>query len=322
MVQRTLVAVLGFAALVGWASVARPQAQGRPPAGQRAAVRVAQAQPQRGAPVQPQAPPAQAPFQLTPQEQAELDQLLLDWEASGKNVKTFKCKFSLFQYDSNFGPKQAAKDNPGRAWRSGEGQLKYAKPDHGMFQVESIKSWDGQKGAWSEPEDGEHWVCDGKKLYELDPRQKQVRVRELPPHLQNQGIVSGPLPFLFGADAAQLKQRFWMRITTPPERAETQIWIQAHPRWAQDAANYRSAELILSRGALQPVGLRVIQLNGSPWTYQFTAIKINDPFAGLLRDFAAPSKPFGWTWVEIPVGQNGPGEPPAQAQLPAQGAKR
>jgi TIGR03009 family protein len=324
MVQRTLVAVLGFAALVGGASEARPQAQGRPPAGQRPPVRVAQAQQPRPAPIQPQAPPAQAPFQLTAQQQADLDQLLLDWQESGKKVKTFKCTFSLFQYDNQFGPKQRTKGNPNGAWREGEGQLKYAKPDRGMFQVESIKSWDGQKSDWTEPENGEHWVCDGKSLYELDPRQKQVRVRELPPHLQKQGIVSGPLPFLFGADAAQLKQRFWMRITTRKEVADTQIWIQAYPRWAQDAANYQWAELILSRGELQPIALRVMQLNGSPWTYQFKSIKINDPFAGLLRDFAAPSKPFGWTWVEIPVGQNGPGGSPAQAQRPgpAQGAKR
>jgi TIGR03009 family protein len=318
MVQRSIVAVVGLAVLAGLAREARPQAA----AGQRAPA-------QRVAPLQLQGPPPapgpQAPFQLTPPEDADLQRLLNDWQNAGKGVKTFKCTFTLYQYDAQFGPKQKSKENPNGAWREGEGQLKYAKPDRGMFQVESIKSWDGQKGDWTEPENGEHWVCDGKSLYELDPRQKQVRVRPLPPHLQNQGIVSGPLPFLFGADAAQLRQRFWMRIVTPKEPkevAETQVWIQAYPRWAQDAANYQRAELILSRGALQPIALRVVQLNGNPWTYQFKSIKINDVWSGLKRDFAAPYTPIGWDRVDIPAGQPGPAPLPAQALLPAAGQNR
>lgn len=322
MVQRTLLAVLAVLVLLVGSREVRSQAPARAPAGQRPPLRVAQAPAQRQP--APAAAPAvpQAPFQLTPQEDAELQQLLVDWQNAGKNVKTFKCTFTLYQYDKTFGPKDRTKENPNGAWREGLGELKYSKPDHGMFRVEEIKSWNAPKNEWGPNEPGEHWVCDGKMLYELDPRQKQMRVRPLPPHLQGQGIANGPLPFLFGADVNQLQQRFWMRIITPKAVADKQIWIQAYPRWAQDAANYQRAELILSRGELQPVALRVMQLNGSPWTYQFNTIKINDPFAGLMRDFAAPMKPLGWDKITIDPGQPGPGAPPAQAQLPAPGQKR
>ncbi|MFO0898826.1 MAG: hypothetical protein U0836_15490 [Pirellulales bacterium] len=322
MVQRTLLAVLAVLALLVGSREVRSQAPARAPAGQRPPLRVAQAPARRQ--TAPAAAPAvpQAPFQLTPQEDAELQQLLVDWQNAGKNVKTFKCTFTLYQYDKTFGPKKPTKENPNGAWREGQGQLKYSKPDRGMFQVETVKTWSAEKNEWGAAEPGEHWVCDGKSLYELDARQSEMRVRPLPAHLQGQGIANGPLPFLFGADAQQLQQRFWMRIITPPAAANTQIWLQAYPRWAQDAANYQRAELILSRGELKPIALRVVQLNDSPWTYQFNAIKTNDIWATIKRDFAAPLTPLGWKKVVIDPGQPGPGAPPAQAQLPASGQKR
>jgi TIGR03009 family protein len=314
MPLRTLIAVSGLALCIAWTSGARAQA----PAGQRRPA---------AAPLQLKGPPPaagpRAPFELNTNEKAALEQLLLDWHNAGKDVKTFKCTFTLYQYDTTFGPKQKSKTNPNAAWREGTGQLKYSKPDHGMFQVEEVKTWDATKTEWGQEESGEHWVCDGKFLYELDPRQKQMRVRPLPPNMQGQGIADGPLPFLFGADVKKLQARFWMRIITPKEAAETQVWIQAYPKWPADAANYQRAELILNRGDLQPVALRVIQLNGSPWTYQFKSIKVNDVWSGLMRDFAAPTKPFGWSKVLIDPGQPGPaGQPPEQALLPGAGAQR
>ena len=62
---------------------------------------------------------------------------------------------------------------------------------------------------------GEHWVCDGENVYEYRHDQKQLVVRPIPPAMQGQAIVDGPLPFLFGAEADKLKARYWMRAEQP-----------------------------------------------------------------------------------------------------------
>jgi TIGR03009 family protein len=187
-----------------------------------------------------------------------------------------------------------------------------------MYRVAKIKTWNNATSAWGKEEDGEYWVCDGQRLYELDPAKKRIRAHTLPEHLRGQGIASGPLPFLFGADVGQLQQRFWMRIVTPPEQSATQIWIEAVPRWQQDALNYQRAELILSRGELRPVGLRVFGLNGDPRSFKFEKIQTNPLLAEFMGAFKAPRKPFGWTWEDIPP----PAGPPAQAQLPGRAPPR
>ena len=63
------------------------------------------------------------------------------------------------------------------------------------------------KGDWVKQTDaiGEHWVCDGKSVFEYRHDQKQLVERPIPPQLQGKAIVDGPLPFLFGAEAAKLK---------------------------------------------------------------------------------------------------------------------
>ena len=46
----------------------------------------------------------------------------------------------------------------------------------------------------------------------------------MPPELQGKAIVDGPLPFLFGADAQKLKQRYYLRIITPRTRKAKSGW--------------------------------------------------------------------------------------------------
>ena len=65
------------------------------------------------------------------------------------------------------------------------------------------------QGNWVKQENaiGEHWVCDGTSIYEYRTEQKQLVERPIPKEMQGKAIVDGPLPFLFGAEAAKLKQR-------------------------------------------------------------------------------------------------------------------
>ena len=130
------------------------------------------------------------------------------------------------------------------SWRAELQQARQGQfPDHGNQHVQTGAAagrpaaagpWTAArsaKGDWvKQPEAiGEHWVSDGKSIYEYRPQDKQVVERPIPPQMQGQAIVDGPLPFLFGAEAAKLKQRYWMKILHLPAEQQNpnQIWLLA-----------------------------------------------------------------------------------------------
>lgn len=246
--------------------------------------RAAQAQPRRqpagpnrptaGQNDQPQ-PDAQGnvqivPFRLTPQQQAELDRVLHDWEQQSKKIKSLNVRFKLWEYDDVF-----------QRETSKLGKLTYAAPDKGSYEVEG-----------DEPE---RWVCDGDAVYEYNYEKKELIERKLPPDLKGHAIAKGPLPFLLGASAKELKRRYFMRIVTP-ENVDGQIWIEARPRFREDAANFARAELILRDTTLLPYAIQLHLPNDKTRTvHQFYDEKVNDLLAQLIpKIFAKPLTPPGW----------------------------
>ena len=98
------------------------------------------------------------------------------------------------------------------------GKLAYRTPDQADYQISS-------KG------EEERWVCTGKSVFEFNYKQSQLIERRLPPELQGKAITNGPLPFLFGVKAKQLKARYWMRVVTPEDRVKTgEVWLEAWPK--------------------------------------------------------------------------------------------
>ena len=81
-----------------------------------------------------------------------------------------------------------------------------------------------------EEDRADHWICDGKSVFQYIPKQKKLVEHKLPPDMQGKSIVDGPLPFLFGAEAKKLRQRYWLRIVTPPN-IKNQVWLEAFPRF-------------------------------------------------------------------------------------------
>ena len=125
--------------------------------------------------------------------------------------------------------------------------------------------------------------------------------------LTGKAIANSPLPFLFGAEAKKLKQRYFLRIITPAN-AKGQIWLEAFPRYQQDAANIHVAQFIIAAHDMSPVGLRLIQPNEKDYvSYQFYNIVVNNPLRLFKGDPFRASTPLGWQKiVEQPT-------PPAQA---------
>jgi TIGR03009 family protein len=289
-------------------------------------------QPANPAPAAAPAGPAQAPpgFQLNQLEQAYLDQVLASWERESAKIVTFKCPFERWEYDQAFGP---AADVP---LFKDKGELSFQKPDKGSFQITEINKWQAKpvpageqppaevEGDWVKQPDaiGEHWVCDGKAVFEYRHDQKQLVERPIPPELQGKSIVDGPLPFLFGAEAAKLKARYWMRIQQQPD--QNLIWLQATPKFQADAANYQAVELMLDRQQLLPTAMRVHLPNRSSHLYLFSLkdASVNGHLDRLMTLFQAPRTPFGWKRVveDLPAEPAPPG-PPRQAAQPGETAR-
>lgn len=245
-----------------------------------------------------QEPPMGAPFQLDAVEQGFVDQILQMWENSSSQVKTFDCKFERWEYDPVFGP---GSDIP---FIKSVGQLSYAKPDKGSFKIDEVqrfiakdpnKPTEGDYQLQKE-EVGEHWVCDGKAIYEYKHDKKQLVVQPLPEDMRGQSIVDGPLPFLFGAEAKKLKARYWIRSR---ESKPDTIWLEAYPRTQADAANYHHVDVMLERKTMTPTAIQVYMPNGrNRAVYIFDKPKVNAALNQLFGSlFSSPRTPLGWTRV-------------------------
>ncbi len=253
-----------------------------------------QQQPRVAAVTPPAVPP---PPTLTLQEQAALEQLLAAWEARNAAVRTWSCTFRKWEYNA-WSPSDAAGER--LAFAESSGELKYAAPDKGLFRVKESRQWSPEARRYEARggEGGEHWVCNGESIYEFRHTERQLRETKLPPEMRGKAISDGPLPFVFGAKADTLKKRYWMRIITPRDIRD-QIWLEAMPRFQADAANFSKVELILQARDLMPFAIQIFKPGGQDRdVYQFDPnTNLIDKGLDLIRDFARPATPFGYTHV-------------------------
>lgn len=281
------------------------------------------------APAQPGAakPAGQAPFgAITPAAQQQLDQVLQNWQDQSNGTKTLDVKFLRFHYDAAAAP-------AGVPANKSQGIIKYAAPDRGLIRVDQIVFYAGEVAGnpafKSHPDRfGEHWVCNGKQLIEFDRNAKECKVQDLPPGMQGKNIISSPLPFVFNLDAAQLKQRYWVRQTQAP--SPEVILLEVWPKRAEDRAQYKMVQVALEAKTYQPKALVMYAPNFDAklapiWDhYEFQEVKRNNAGAGLrvfFKNFIPEKPPADWKILqkEFPI----PQEPSAQqAEVPGRSAKR
>ena len=328
--------MLVFAAVAGgvpWGDVAaqppaavpratspRQPAPGQPAPGRPAAVvpaAVPQAAPSQVAPQRVAAVPGQAapqlPPPLAPEQQAALDRLLAAWEARNASVTTWSCTFHKWEYNA-WSP---ADGNGERlAFSESAGEIKYAAPDKGLFRVKDATQWNPETRRYEKRagDTGEHWVCNGKSIYEFRHADRQLRETRLPPEMQGKAISEGPLPFVFGARSDTLKKRYVMRIVTPPGITD-QIWLESLPRHQADAANFSKVELILQARDLMPFAIQIYKPGGQDRdVYQFDPrTSLIDKGLDMLRDFSKPVTPLGYKFILDDPQATPPGRPAAPA---------
>ena len=277
--------------------------------------------------LQAQAVPAQTPLQtapptVTPQPQqiqapsfiplatdhvVYVDKVLSYWQQRTEKVHLYRTKFQRWQFDTVFGPANTFKT-------FSTGKIQYAEPDKGLFKVEEVLSYHAPVGAATKPSykaipgvHGEYWVCDGKSIFEYDYNNQKLIQQVLPAELQGKNIINGPLPFLFGANAADIKRRFWVRTITSPT-AKKEIWLEAYPKSAQDASNYQRIHIIINTDDFLPKGLVIFDRsyvkgkNHSRTVFSFQDRAVNfasafDKLNPFFRNFYEPSLPAGWKKV-------------------------
>jgi TIGR03009 family protein len=281
---------------------------------------------ERKLPLQQPVQPPPAPFTLTPQEQAQVDAVLKKWEQMSKEIKTYECKFTLLEYDLNFPVRDPKNPNgPALPNYTDQGYLKYATPDKAIYRI----TFTDVKGEWVPvpPERSIYWICDGKAVWEIKsppdalgpndrPPPGQVIEHPLPQEMQGKAIADGPLPFLFGADADKIRNRYYLRIATPPEYKD-QVWLDTYPRFQQDASNFSRAIIALNLSDMRPKSLRTYSPGGKDFrTYLFFEAVANDPLRIWKGNPFQVVIPRGWQKITEPMtdqpSQQQPGKPQAQ----------
>ncbi len=250
--------------------------------------------PVAGNPLQPEWYP------LSANSQQYLDKVLGYWEFKSSQIKRYRCNFRRWEYDPVFGPKNTFKT-------FSKGVVKYWAPDKGLFKVEKMSQYvapatPGGKSTYKAAQQSmyEHWVCDGEWVYQFDYQEKKLVQTQLPPELRGKAIAKGPLPFLFNAKADDIKRRFWLHVITPPS-AKGEYWLEAVPKSAEDAANFKKVHVIIDEADYLPKAMIVFDPNqaASKTTFEFSDREVNfSILAAQLnlfhREFFEPAVPKGW----------------------------
>ena len=256
--------------------------------------------------------PVQAPtwIPLPPEHEKYLDQVLGYWQDSSAKIKRYRCRFTRWEYDGVFMARDA-KTGEMPAKTQSSGVLKYAAPDKGLFRVEQMLHYTpatkpGERSQYTtHPDDrGEQWICDGKSVFAFDHQKRQLIQTELPPDMQGRAIVDGPLPFMFGAEAAKIKQRFWIRVITPKD-AKGEYWLEAVPKTRTDAANFRMLHIIIDEQDFLPKAMAMFDRNYDEvrnptcTNFVFEKREVNwnetlDKINIFAREFWEPATPLGY----------------------------
>lgn len=219
--------------------------------------------PQQTGPAQPvQNQSLQAPFQLTPLEQQQLEHFLANWERKCQTVKVMECEFEKWEYDS------AIVGDMSKPVYITYGVAKYEVPDRGLFW-EQGEIVNGNKYVKGQRES--KVVCDGKSFYYFNYPVKDVKgtivtpgeVVEfpIPNDIRQSRKLESPIMFVVGAKPQELKDRFFLRLSPHPN--PDMIVLEAHPKWQDDAKEFRLVQIIVYAKNYDPYGMKQYHVTGT-----------------------------------------------------------
>lgn len=241
------------------------------------------------------------PFpELDQQHQAFVDQLLSVWQQRSAQIKRYEFNFERWIYMPQYCKWRDPVNKRLAACTLARGKVRYKSPGKGMYEVsiawrfngvkpatdangQPLKNAQGQiiqKADYEEIKDAndkreqERWICDGNSIFEYDFEKKRIYETKLPPELRGQGLKHSPLPFLFGVDVKEMKERYWIRAL--PSKDEKAFTLEAYPKRIDDARNYKKIVLVLSRDPYLPAMLEMYHSNYDEKTNQsYTVFKFD-----------------------------------------------
>ncbi|MGI6400724.1 MAG: hypothetical protein ACOX0A_01190 [Thermoguttaceae bacterium] len=228
-------------------------------------------------------------YNPTEAEQQQLNEFLARWEEFGLGVKRVSCDVHMREFDGVL--QQNSKTPFAHTW----GHFRFITPNQFMYHIrgEFIYSDASPEGEWKEGQNEWMIVLNSKEFLQYDFKNKNVVVYPVVSEEQDMDLTmdNGQFPLFFVANANVLKNRFYMRIVTPASKQKTQVWIEAFPRYARDAQQFRSITVILGLKDLQPTYMRRVAVNGKSKTdLTFEKVQVNK---GQWKIEGAVDK--GWT---------------------------
>ncbi|MCA9192343.1 MAG: TIGR03009 domain-containing protein [Planctomycetales bacterium] len=229
------------------------------------------------------AQPAQPPFPpLNEQLQKFVDDVLLVWEQRTAAIDRYQCSFKRWDFDTSVHPTQHASE--------ASGNLRYMKPDKGLYDVHEVLHFDPDNGKYEKNERlpfGEYWICDGQFVMMLNRNEKKAHKFQIPPDMQGEGIQESPLPFVFCIKASAMKERYWIQPLAYSK--QDTIVLEVYPKQPRDAANYSRVQVFLDKADVLPKALVVFLptydgKNQAREVYEFTNREANFQFLDRLKE--------------------------------------
>ncbi|MBQ9872877.1 MAG: hypothetical protein IJM30_00235 [Thermoguttaceae bacterium] len=217
-------------------------------------------------------PPAD--YKPSEEETQKLDEFLTRWEEYGKDIKRVACSVHMREFDGAL--QQDAKRPVAHTW----GEFRFITPNKLSYHVKGEFEYTDAKpeGTWKEGKNEWQVVLDGKSLVQYDFQNKKAVVYKIPEDEQDIDLTmdNGQFPLFFVAKADALKDRFYLRIVTPEKKRKSEVWIEAFPRYARDAQQFKSITVLLSLKDLQPTYMRKMGANGKSKTdLTFEKVAVN-----------------------------------------------
>ncbi len=221
--------------------------------------------------------PPPAHYKLSENEQLKLDEFLTHWENFGKGIKQVSCDVHMMEFDGGV-LQQDSKKPVAHNW----GLFRFKAPNQLLYHIKGEFSYanvdSGGAAVWKEGQNELKIVLDGKSLTQYDYENKKAIVYPLAEDEQNLDLTmdNGQFPLFFVAKAETLKNRFYLRLVTPEKKRQSEVWIEAFPRYARDAQQFQSIVVILSLKDMQPTYMRKVGVNGKSKTdLKFERVEVN-----------------------------------------------
>ena len=203
----------------------------------------------------------------------ELQRILDEWERKSALIKSLHGKHTRVVYNVVF-----------EVEKRSEGKWYVETPDKGRIDLVGLSP---QKGEVSKrigksgklfrlaADRAEKWICDGIEIKMVNDEEKNYEVADLPKHLRGTNIINGPLPFLFGMKAAEIKRRYHIELI-PTNNAEVHT-LRIVPRRPNDQDNYQEAFIRLEKTRFLPTAVKLVDPTGNLETvYTFTILGVNN----------------------------------------------